>query len=147
MKIKLIFTLLIGLAVAGCSSLKNPEDFNGKWRPINSFDKTIKVMPLGGEYYYGVLEFDLTLQGLVSRWASDTGVPIEIKCVNDFSIPSKLLQMQVNNINAALYEINSIYKDYRVDVKLDERKAKLLFVCDANKNSIKYEDRKEAAPL
>jgi len=126
----LLLVLFLNFLLLGCSVNPKASDFGGEWVPINQFSDDIKVIPLEAPYKYSGLRIDTSLRQMLERWARDTGLSFQMKCVNDYSIPHKILSMNASNLKAALDEVNEIYLREGLKVFLDESRKNLILSCD-----------------
>jgi hypothetical protein len=119
-----ILALFSAAFLAGCSSPAIPDRPLPKgWKPLNSFDEQVKVIPLSRDYVFRVRVVDRSLLQLVGRWASDTSIRSKFECDDDFSLPAGLLKRVFADIDDALGELNRVYGTFGVVVRLDEKNA------------------------
>ena len=81
-------------------------------------------------YQYSALRIDTSLRQMLERWARDTALGFQMKCVNDYTIPYKLLTIKSPNLKTALDEVNEIYTQQGIKAFLDESRQNLIFSCD-----------------
>ena len=119
------------IGLSGCNFVSpKASEHGGEWKKINTFSDDIRVIPLQTSYLYSALGIDTSLHQLLERWARDTGLEVELRCVNDYSLPSKLLQMKAPTLKLALQEINQTYSRQGVNVSLIGAGRTLKLTCE-----------------
>lgn len=105
------------IMLAGCAAPK-PKDFNGKWVPVNRFSTTASPIPLHRPYTYFASPLDATLKTLLERWARDTGMRVDYRFVDDFTLYTPVSGIHTTDVASALAQLNSIYaaQDVRITV-------------------------------
>lgn len=119
------------LMTAGCGSTvpaKAPE-FGGEWTPLNQFEDGIQVMPLRTRYHYGALPIDVSLVQMLQRWAKDSGVTLDQRCDNDFSLPSQLLALRAPSLHAGLTALNGVYRDKKLQLSINRTNGAIVMRC------------------
>lgn len=122
----LAFVLLVG-----CAAPK-PKDFNGKWVPVNRFSTTANPIPLHQPYTYFASPLDATLKTLLERWAKDTGMRVDYRIGDDFTLYTPVSGIHTTDVASALAQLNSIYagQDVRITVNRGA------FIVDAQPSSL-----------
>ncbi len=143
------FALFSAAVLAGCSSPAIPDRPLPKgWKPLNSFDEQVKVIPLFRDYVFRVRVVDRSLLQLVGRWASDASIRSKYECDDDFSLPAELLKRVFADIDEALGELNRVYGTFGVVVSLDEKNS-LVVQCpgrDVDTGIVRFPKSAPAAP-
>lgn len=108
---------LAAIMLAGCAAPK-PKDFNGKWIPVNRFSATTSPIPLHRSYTYFASPLDATLKSLLERWARDTGMRVDYRYGNDFTLYAPVSAIHTTDVASALGQLNHIYasQDVRITV-------------------------------
>lgn len=127
-----ILILLVVVFIAGCSTGLTAKEPKGSWNSINTLGDKINVKELERPYYYGALPIDTSLNSMLTRWAEDTKLSVELRCRFDFSIPSKLLKSQMTSIRAAMYEISNAYFAHSVTIEFNSDKTAIVASCGPN---------------
>lgn len=122
--------LAVSLGLSGCGLSPKASEHTGEWKKVNAFTEDIQVIPLQTSYVYNALRIDTTLHQLLERWARDTGLDVELRCVNDYSLPGKLLQLKAPTLKLALQDINQTYSRQGVKVSLDNAGRTLALDCE-----------------
>lgn len=117
---------LAAIMLTGCVAPK-PKDFNGKWVPVNRFSMTANPIPLRQPYTYFASPLDATLKTLLERWARDTGMRVDYRFGDDFTLYTPVSGIHTTDVASALAQLNSIYA--RQDVSITVNRG--AFVIDA----------------
>lgn len=99
--------LFVGM-LAGCAA-PPPRDFSGKWQPVNHYASTVEPIPLTRRYEYHASPLDVSLKGMLARWAKDTGMRLDYRVANDFTLTTSATAIHTTDVGAALSELNAIY--------------------------------------
>lgn len=116
------------IVLAGCSAPK-PRDFHGKWLPVNRFSTTATPIPLQHPYAYFASPLDATLKSLLERWARDTGMRVDYRLGDDFTLYTPVSAIHTADVESALSQLNSIYASQDVYITVDRG----AFVVDAKR--------------
>jgi hypothetical protein len=136
-----LLTFSIVLSLIACTGLPLASEHSGDWKKINTFDQTINTIPLEKEYFFTTLKVDVTLFGLLQRWAIDANIGIEMRCKNDYSIPEKLIDVQTRSLTAGIEELNYIYSKQDLDLSFNKEKNIILFSCGKNNKESYLNDK------
>lgn len=109
--------VLAAIMLTGCAAPR-PKDFNGKWVPVNRFSTTVSPIPLHQPYTYFASPLDATLKTLLERWARDTGMRVDYRFGDDFTLYTPVSGIHTTDVASALAQLNSIYagQDVRITV-------------------------------
>lgn len=106
------------ILLAGCAAPK-PKDFSGKWHPVNRFSSTVTPIPLQRPYTYFASPLDATLKTLLERWAKDTGMRVDYRLRDDFTLYTPVSAIHTADAGSALAQLNRIYAAQDVSITID----------------------------
>ena len=117
---------LAAIMLAGCAAPK-PKNFGGRWAPVNRFSTVTTSIPLQQPYTYFASPLDATLKTLLERWAKDTGMRVDYRLRDDFTLYTPVSAIQTTDVESALAQLNRIYASQDVFVTVNRG----AFVVDA----------------
>ena len=94
--------------MASCRTTPPPE-FHGQWKPVNHFADAPREIPLHAAYVYFASPLDVTLKGLLTRWAADTGVPLRYDAGSDYTLYSAVEGIRTADRARALAGLQRAY--------------------------------------
>lgn len=117
---------LAAVMLAGCAAPK-PKDFSGHWQPVNHFGTTTTAIPLQRAYTYFASPLDATLKTLLERWARDTGMRVDYRLRDDYTLYTPVSAIHTADVVSALAQLNQIYVAQDVSITVNRG----AFVVDA----------------
>ena len=116
---KIIISLSLStLFLTGCG-ITPPVNFpQGNWRPMNDFPNDISEIPLTRQKIYQPLRIDVTLKGMLQRWARQANLSLSYQHDSDFTLSRDVARIQQPNIEQAIRELNEAYRHKGVDIRL-----------------------------
>lgn len=111
--ILLLFVASIFLCACGTTP---PKDFGGRWKPVNRFAEQTTAIPLYGSYVYQVSPADGTLKKMLERWAKDTGVTLDYRISNDYTLYAAVASMKSTDVAQAISMVESAYSEQGVKI-------------------------------
>jgi hypothetical protein len=96
-----------------------PVNFpQGGWRPMNDFPSDITEIPLTQQKLYQPLRIDVSLKGMLQRWARQANFSLSYRHSSDFTLSRDVARIQQPNIEEAIRELNEMYQHKGVDIRL-----------------------------
>ncbi|MFV0679071.1 TcpQ domain-containing protein [Ottowia sp.] len=98
-----------------------PPDFGEDWKPINVLAEEPMQIPLKEEqalWTYQMLPTDVTLRGMLERWATEHGGKLEWQYPTDLTLVSALSSVKDNNIQKALNVVRHTYEKQKLRVRV-----------------------------
>jgi hypothetical protein len=130
-KLSIFFVFLTSSFLSGCATTnKEQTDFGENWAAINTYTDKIEVLPRFRTYILNATQLDGTLINLISRWAMDLDLKMQLNCKNDFSLPKNIITINEDDVTIALAKINTVYKEQFVNVQLSS--GVIIFDCNLN---------------
>ncbi len=126
--VKLALVSGAAMLVIACSAPQAP-DFEGRWKPLNQFEKKIRVIPKTRPYAYEVIQLDTTLASVLERWALDSKVKFKSSCDSDYSLPTSITQLKAPTLEQGIKQVNDIYLQQGVQVGFNSAEGVLNFDC------------------
>ncbi|TWT17295.1 hypothetical protein FQY83_17185 [Luteimonas marina] len=111
-------TVLLALATLLLCACATPDaaDIGGRWRPVNRFAETPRVIPLQQAYVYQALPADATLKAMLARWAKDSRVDLSYQHPDDFTLHAPVARIRTTSLEQAAAALSSAYASYGVNV-------------------------------
>lgn len=96
-----------------------PVNFpQGGWRPMNDFPNDITEIPLTQQKLYQPLRIDVSLKGMLQRWARQANFSLSYRHSSDFTLSRDVARIQQPNIEEAIRELNEMYQHKGVNIRL-----------------------------
>jgi hypothetical protein len=101
--------------LAGCAA-PPARDFGGKWRPVNQFQSAPERIRLQQPYVFYASPLDVTLKGMLTRWAKDAGMRLNYQLPYDYTLYTPVSGIRSQSAEDAVAQLNSIYSREQVAV-------------------------------
>lgn len=115
---RLICIGFFGFSVSACVSspdVKAP-DFSNNWTNVNGYSSDVKVIPLYRTHVYKTMTIDLTLKGVLERWAREANTRLEYTHDSDYSLSTAVSSIQQLHLENAVADLNAVYEKYNVHI-------------------------------
>ena len=115
---KIISLSLSALFLTSCG-ITQPVNFpQNSWKPMNDFPNDITEIPLTRQKLYQPLRLDVSLKGMLQRWARQANLSLSYRHNSDFTLYHGVAKIQQPNIEEAIRELNEAYQHRGVDIRL-----------------------------
>ena len=101
------------LALTGCVAV-NATSPTGSWRPVNQYTSNVQEIMLQKPHVFSASPLDMTLRTLLMRWSQESGARLQYEHMSDFTLQSRVANIQQNNLADAIKQLNAIYQSHGV---------------------------------
>ena len=116
---KILISLSLSILLLASCGVTPPVNFpQGGWRPMNDFPSDITEIPLTQQKLYQPLRIDVSLKGMLQRWARQANFSLSYRHTSDFTLSRDVARIQQPNIEEAIRELNKAYQHKGVDIRL-----------------------------
>jgi hypothetical protein len=114
---KFSMTVMAVAALSACGTTP-PEDFGGRWRPVNRFADSPTEIPLYSSYIFQVVPTDGTLKRMLERWAKDNRMALDYRLPSDYTLFDGVTGINTTNAKEAASALTTAYSSKGVSVEL-----------------------------
>ena len=90
--------------------------------PVNRIQNAPTEIPLTPAYTFYASPLDRTLQGMLQRWATDSGRQLNYQAASDFTLHKPVGQIRTTDLQEALKQLGTIYAVQGLAVTADARR-------------------------
>lgn len=111
-----LFSFALPFLIA-CGTTPAP-DFRGRWRPANAYSEQPEPISLRPVIQYAISPADMTLKGVLERWAADAGTKLRYEASVDYTLHAEASSVSSADLGDALAQLQGAYARQAIRIAL-----------------------------